>query len=644
MDETASPTVRAPRPISKPLVLVALGMWALLAFGHGVGLDVAYALFSWAQKPGNWLCPEGGSAGQARFELILTSVFLAIAGLVLGNVIWRLRGLRPTRRALLEELVTWAVWACLVVVIFKVYIVYATEFVHFAQYALIGCLFALALGGDRPQQAFLCTFALGFLDEIWQHYGLHLWLRGDVHYMDWSDEVLDGLGAVGGILPFVTLRRLRGEEVTRDTSPLLRRAVVVAALLLLPLLLLDPVQSAWLLGTYPSWYPTWGEYLNHKPTHWPAPRQGIPLLLAALFVLGTLVEPRRKAITQGGLLLLVALLLVSIEPFSRRGGMPVHEVVPTLTIPRARGPIAIDGRVDEAEWAGAARVGPFVSGSSGKAAGMLETHARLVWDDQALYVAFECSDPDVWYREAAAHDDRGLPGDEVVELFLDDGGDEITYVEVEVSPRNVTYDLWNFIPAAPVDHDPYARFIGLYQWEAQGLETAAQVDGTADATVGWGPVEHEAGRDLDRGWTVELRFPWEALRTTTTPSSNTVRGPQTAPKPGERWRLNLCRVERPRPMPEEVGAPGETIDAAEARRLLGAHQPGGAPLSDKDWGQVLRDGLLTPDAEQRFPRGAVVALSYGRPEFGVLQLQTWAPAWQPSFHQPRFFGAVTFGE
>lgn len=639
MDAHHSPA--APRPISRPLVCVALAVWAVLAFGHGVGLEVAYGLFAWAQKPGNWLYPAGGPGGQARVELVLTLVFLAIGAGVLGNVVWRLRGLRPTRRALLEEAVTWAVWACLVLIIFKVFIVYATEFVHFAQYALVGALFALALGGDRPQQAFLITFGLGFLDEVWQHYGLHVLVLGDVHYMDWSDEVLDGLGAVGGILPFVTLRRLRGEEVLRDTSPLLRRAVALAALLLLPLLLLDPVQSAKVLGSYPSWWPTWGEYLNHKPTHWPAPRQGIPLLLGALYLLGTLVEPRRRPLSHGGLLLLSALLLLAIDPYSRRGGMPVHEVVPELTIPRARGPIAIDGRVDEAEWAGAAEVGPFVQGSTGEPDGMHRTRARLLWDDQALYVAFLCDDPDVWCREGAAHDDRALPGDEVVELFLDDGGDEVTYVEVEVSPANVTYDLWNFIPSAPVDHDPYARFIGLYQWEAQGLETAVQVDGTLDRCAGWGPPQSAAGSDQDRGWTVELRLPWEALRTTTTPSSNTVRGPQPGPLPGQRWRMNLCRVERPRPSAAEMGAPGETLDADGARALLGRD---GQPLSPKEWGKALRDGLVQPDAEGRFARAALVQLRASRPEFGVLQLQTWAPTWQASFHQPRFFGAVTFGE
>ena len=636
------PKEPAPTRASTPLLGVALVVWALLTFGHKTGLEMAGRLFAWAQRPGS-LTEVGGSSGQARLELLLTAVFLLIGVAIMVNVVWRLRGLRPGLRALAEEAVTWAAWACGVLLIWKCCIVYATEFVHFAQYALIGCLFHLALRGQRPQLAFLITFGLGFVDELWQHYGIHVLDKQDAHQMDWSDEVLDGLGAVGGILPFVTLHRLRGEEAGPDTTPLLRRAVLCAAALLLPLLLLDPVTQAAILGNYPSYWPVWGEYLNHKPTHWPAPRQGIPLLLGSLYLLGLLVERRRQVLGQGGALLLAALLLVSVQPYSRRDGMPLHEVVPALTIPRAKGPIAIDGRIDEAEWAGAARIDGFKLANSRMRevqAARHPTQARLLWDDQALYVAFECQDEDVWCREAAKHDDRALPGDEVVELFLDDGGDEVTYVEVEVSPANVTYDLWNFIPSGPIDHDPYQRFIGLYQWEAQGLETAVQVQGTLDRVAEWGPVEPA---DRDQGWSAELRFPWEALRTTTTPSPpNTIRA-TTQPKPGDRWRLNLCRVERKRPTPAEWGPPYARIGAEQARAILGGAQ---GPLSEGDWQQVLRDGLLKLQPEGDLFQQEVVRLAYQRPAFGVVELQAWSPTWRADggYHEPRFFGAVTFGE
>lgn len=624
----APPAASAPASTSPGWAIVAACAWCLLTFGHGTGLRWAGALFAWARQPGH-LTKAGGATGADRLETALAVVFAVPAATIVGGLVWRMRRAEPRR--LLEAAVPWAIWAAALYTIWLVYIVFATELVHFVQYAVIGALVATTLGrGRRPVAAFLITFGLGFVDEIWQHYGLHAYVLVDPdHWMDWSDPVLDAVGACGGILPFVTLARVRGEELV-DEQPLLRRTVLACAAVSLPLLLLDRVTLAGLFGSY-RYDPWWHEFFNGKPVHWPAPQEGIPLCLLGMLLLGSLLVPRRRGLPLAEVLGVLLLGLIAIDPPSRQKAMPVHEVVPTARAVKVAAPPTIDGRLDDPAWQGAQRLGPFVRNRDGEAAfrrpdgselPLLGTWARIVWDDRGLYVAFECDDPDVWARDAEP-DDPGLPGDEVVEVFLDDGGDEQIYVEVELSPRNVVYDLLVFRPRAPVDYDPGAPFLPYPQWTASEIETAVRVDGTLDLVAA--PSAPRAEGADDRGWTAELAIPWSVFRTATTPSRSTIRG--TTARPGDRWRVNFFRVERPRPTPAELGAVGERIPAAEGLRLLGA---------TADQAEKRLVGGLLPDADGTVIRGRVVRQAAAE----AAQLQAWSPTYQASFHFPRRFGVL----
>ena len=185
--------------------------------------------------------------------------------------------------------------------------------------------------------------------------------------------------------------------------------------------------------------------------------------------------------------------------------VPVH---------RASGPIAIDGLLAEPAWDRATVVGPLVRSLDGKPAGVATT-ARLLWDDHFLYVAFQCEDTNV--ASQFTKDDEPLYTSNVVEIFLNPSGDLRNYAELEVAPTNALFD---------------ARFTGPRQgmdlgWSS-GAEHAVHVDGTLND-----------GRDMDRGWTVELAIPFATL--------------PSAPKPkvGDRWRFNLYRLR------QGPGQPGE---------------------------------------------------------------------------------------
>ncbi len=96
----------------------------------------------------------------------------------------------------------------------------------------------------------------------------------------------------------------------------------------------------------------------------------------------------------------------------------------TLTLPelpvyvcrRTARPISVDGILDEPDW-GAAEPIRLVRTESG-AVPEQPTSVRVLWDDEYLYVAFECVDADVW--ATIEERDGGLWDEEVVEVFVDD--------------------------------------------------------------------------------------------------------------------------------------------------------------------------------------------------------------------------------
>ncbi len=181
--------------------------------------------------------------------------------------------------------------------------------------------------------------------------------------------------------------------------------------------------------------------------------------------------------------------------------------LPEYRVERARPPPTIDGVLDDAGWAAAAPV-TLVNSLDGSP-GRVRTTARLLWDDRYLYVSFDCEDPDVWGTFTKRDDP--LYTQEVVEIFIDADGDGRTYNEIEVSAANVLFDA--YFPERRQGMD--------LSWDSQAL-TAVTVQGTLNDAS-----------DVDQGWRVEMRIPIERLAAV----------PHVPPRPGDRWRFNLYRLE-----------------------------------------------------------------------------------------------------
>jgi hypothetical protein len=174
---------------------------------------------------------------------------------------------------------------------------------------------------------------------------------------------------------------------------------------------------------------------------------------------------------------------------------------------RATGPILIDGVLAESAWNRAERAGPFVRSLDGKPC-EVQTVARLLWDDDNLYVAFQAEDPDI--STPFTRDDEPLYTSNVVEIFLNPSGDLTRYDEIELAPSNALFD---------------ASFTGRRQgmdlsWSSRAKH-AVHLDGTLNDS-----------RDVDRGWTAELAIPFASLTGMPAPH----------PRRGDRWRFNLYRL------------------------------------------------------------------------------------------------------
>ncbi len=184
----------------------------------------------------------------------------------------------------------------------------------------------------------------------------------------------------------------------------------------------------------------------------------------------------------------------------------------------ARAPQAptIDGRLDDPAWREAAWTDPFVDIEGAvRPDPRFLTRARMLWDERYFYVAAEMEEPHVW--GTLTERDAVIFRDNDFEVFLDPDGDTHEYYELEINALGTEWDLLLIRPYR--DGGP-----AVNAWDIQGLQTAVFIDGTIN----------QPG-DTDRGWSVEIAFPWSVL-------GQCAHRP-APPERGDQWRVNFSRVE-----------------------------------------------------------------------------------------------------
>jgi len=192
--------------------------------------------------------------------------------------------------------------------------------------------------------------------------------------------------------------------------------------------------------------------------------------------------------------------------------------LPDYSVHRTPEPIVIDGRLNEAAWerAGEIELLETVTGKRPRR----RTTARVLYDDQWLYLGFHAVDEYIW-GTLTGHDDP-IYDEEVVEAFLDPTGLLTSYYELEVSPLNTGFDaliINDTVPAGTPGRGPH--FQGFTGWDPKGFQHAVHVEG-------------RLGSRESRWWECEMAVPFDEMFI----------GGKARPTPGDVWRANLFRIDR----------------------------------------------------------------------------------------------------
>ena len=181
---------------------------------------------------------------------------------------------------------------------------------------------------------------------------------------------------------------------------------------------------------------------------------------------------------------------------------------------RTEGTLKIDGKLDESSWQKAKDTEEFedISGK-GFDAPKYKTTAKMLWDDDFLYVGAILEEPNITAK--LTQRDTIIYYDNDFEVFIDPDSDGHNYFEIEVNAKNVLFDL--------MLDKPY-RVGGDFflQWDCPGIQSGIHIEGTLNNP-----------NDTDKYWTVEMAIPRQAL----TLSFNNLL------KAGNTWRINFSRVE-----------------------------------------------------------------------------------------------------
>lgn len=204
----------------------------------------------------------------------------------------------------------------------------------------------------------------------------------------------------------------------------------------------------------------------------------------------------------------------------------------------------IDGRLDETFWRKIEKSPRFTDLVTGDST-VHNTQAAVAWDDENLYIAFWVEEPFV-EAKLTNHNDL-IYTENDVEVFI---AAKNAYYEYEMNALNTRYEvffMWkdqmvahgfDTIPNLSVSNPKVRDFngvafskhprgmrVGSWDYKFEGMQSGVFVDGTINNNT-----------DRDRGWTVELAFPWKSM-------DWLMRGDDRAypPKNNDVWRIDFTR-------------------------------------------------------------------------------------------------------
>ncbi len=203
----------------------------------------------------------------------------------------------------------------------------------------------------------------------------------------------------------------------------------------------------------------------------------------------------------------------------KKWDMPVPRISfapPVYQCRRAVKPFVLDGNLDKEFWEDAEFTELFsdIEGADVKPP-RFETRAKMLWDDENLYVGAELKGDEIW--GSLTERDCVIFYDNDFEIFIDPDSDTHGYFEYEMNVLNTVWDLFLF--------KPYRDGVKpLNGWDIHGLRSAVHVDG-----------EINNPNAENKRWMIEVVIPFAALYE--------MAKEQRSPKAGEYYRVNFSRVQ-----------------------------------------------------------------------------------------------------
>lgn len=179
-------------------------------------------------------------------------------------------------------------------------------------------------------------------------------------------------------------------------------------------------------------------------------------------------------------------------------------------IKRAPSKIVIDGKLTEAAWKQAGSAGDFHFpwSTDGEKE---QTIAKMLWDDQYLYVSYYCKDRHISALETKRH--GPVSKDDCVEIFISPNPQQV---------RNYYTFKINAI-GTMLNRCRTSWWTGPPTWEPDGVDYRTSFHGLAEKRES--PDDHH--------WIVEMAIPFANFKKDAA---------HTPPKDGDEWRLNLNRT------------------------------------------------------------------------------------------------------
>lgn len=218
-------------------------------------------------------------------------------------------------------------------------------------------------------------------------------------------------------------------------------------------------------------------------------------------------------------------------------------------------PIVIDGKLDEPAWQTAAKSPRFVDLVSGQPT-IHDTRVQLLWDEEYLYIGYTIEEPDV--QADLTERDSPIYNNNDVEFFI---AGEDAYYEFEINALGTIYEglfVWQSVYEASgiseiseldrrnpevksqafngvgFNAHPRGPRWAFLAWDYPQAKTAVHIDGTLNDSS-----------DRDRGWTVELAFPWRELAVLNKSVPRSL-----PPATGDVWRMDFSRFNQYKEAPK----------------------------------------------------------------------------------------------